>query len=215
MVETAIIAPVLIFMLIGVFEVGWALRGYLVLASANREAARFAVRGNYLSEFSEAEYGRVVSQAFNSLSNQIPFQSGGTVIVSHFFVNTGYICDPEDDSLCDCDQAVTDPFSTTLIMTPLNVPTYTYKWPATSTKITQLDYGAYISELVEFDLQFNCQLVNRGAQFSTSSVIVVEMFYDQPQLMGFPLISNPFTDPVPMYTHTAMRRVTDRNTKTP
>jgi hypothetical protein len=33
------------------------------------------------------------------------------------------------------------------------------------------------------------------------------MFYDIPQLFGFPLISNPYTDPIPLYTHTTMRLI--------
>ncbi len=36
LVEIAITAPLLIFLLLGVFEVGWALRGYLVLVNVNR-----------------------------------------------------------------------------------------------------------------------------------------------------------------------------------
>ena len=44
LVEMAIATPLLIIMLIGVFEVGWAIRGYLVLSNVNREAVRFAVK---------------------------------------------------------------------------------------------------------------------------------------------------------------------------
>ena len=54
LVEVSVVAPLLIFMLIGVFEVGSALRGYLVLANANREITRFSVRPGYL-DFSTVE----------------------------------------------------------------------------------------------------------------------------------------------------------------
>ncbi|MCB9106914.1 MAG: pilus assembly protein [Anaerolineales bacterium] len=48
LVEMAIIIPLLIFMMIGVFEVGWAIRSYLVLVNINREITRFAVRPGYM-----------------------------------------------------------------------------------------------------------------------------------------------------------------------
>jgi Flp pilus assembly protein TadG len=44
LVEVAIIMPLLLLMLLGVFEVGLALRNYLKLVDANREVVRWAVR---------------------------------------------------------------------------------------------------------------------------------------------------------------------------
>ena len=48
LVEMAIITPLLLLLFIGVLEVGWAIRGYIVLLNADREATRFATRGQYL-----------------------------------------------------------------------------------------------------------------------------------------------------------------------
>ncbi len=75
LVEFAIILPVLILMLLGVFEVGWALRGYLTLANVNREATRFAARGIYL-DFDQTDpslvgYEKVVTHTIDSLSEQL------------------------------------------------------------------------------------------------------------------------------------------------
>ncbi len=42
LVEMAVIAPILIFMLIGLFEVGYALWGYMTLLSVDRETDRYA-----------------------------------------------------------------------------------------------------------------------------------------------------------------------------
>ncbi|HRV96053.1 MAG TPA: hypothetical protein P5526_28130 [Anaerolineae bacterium] len=55
--------------------------------------------------------------------------------------------------------------------------------------------------------KFNCEILKRGGVPSANNVIVTEIFHDQPQLFGFPLISNPFTDPFPLYTHTIMRLI--------
>jgi len=51
-VETAFIFPLLLFIVLGVVEVGWALRGYLTLSNINREVTRRAVKPFYL-DFSE------------------------------------------------------------------------------------------------------------------------------------------------------------------
>jgi Flp pilus assembly protein TadG len=48
LVEMAFITPLLLLMFIGVLEVGWAIRGYIVLLNADREGTRFAARGQYL-----------------------------------------------------------------------------------------------------------------------------------------------------------------------
>jgi Flp pilus assembly protein TadG len=40
LVEMAFITPLLLLMFIGVLEVGWAIRGYIVLLNADREGTR-------------------------------------------------------------------------------------------------------------------------------------------------------------------------------
>jgi hypothetical protein len=63
------------------------------------------------------------------------------------------------------------------------------------------------NQLLPQNNQFNCEMIKRGGSPSSSNAIVTEIFYDQPQLFGFPFVSNPFTDPVPLYSHTVMRIV--------
>ena len=55
MVETVLVLPILLLLMVGVVEVGAALRNYLAVANAAREGARFAARGYYLSD-SEIDY---------------------------------------------------------------------------------------------------------------------------------------------------------------
>lgn len=204
--ETAIIAPLLIFMLIGVFEVGYALRSYLVLTNASREAARFAVRPNYLT-YDEVGYQKVVSHTFVTLSSQLEFEKYGTEIISVISIDTQWVCNPDEILVCDCHEAITNPYSQTLIVTPLTHPTLTYKYPATSTKVTRLNFIELVDELVPFEREFNCNLMKHGQSPAVDTMVYVELFYDQPQLFGFPIISNPFSDPVPMYGHSVFRKV--------
>lgn len=231
LVEMAIAAPVLIIFLLGIFEVGSAVRQYLTLVNVNREITRFAIRPGYL-DFSTEEsihegYVSVKEWASNAVSGQLEldFTDTGdidntgttTMIVSHLVVDTGVPCDPEDSDPCDCDGFVADPPTTTpftfddIIIHP-GIEDYDYQaerfgptQTVTGIRDTRLDYEAIVDELAAQNNQFNCEIIKKGGIPSSNNVIITELFFDQPQLFGFPFISNPYTDPVPLYTHTSMR----------
>jgi hypothetical protein len=64
LVEMALVMPLLLLMFVGLIEIGFALRNYLVLVNANREGARFAARGRWFEEDSVPEiFNRVVAAA--------------------------------------------------------------------------------------------------------------------------------------------------------
>ena len=50
LVEFAIMLPILLLLLIGLAELGFALRNYLVVVNADREGCRFAARGRFSDE---------------------------------------------------------------------------------------------------------------------------------------------------------------------
>jgi hypothetical protein len=235
LVEMAIIAPLLLLLFIGVLEVGWAIRGYIVLVNADREATRFAARGRYL-DFSQTDrndvgYGTVLSHTLDSISQRLPFDvvSGdpnGTLIISHYLVDTGKPCqDPpcNDDcaadhnnknGLCDCsspERREPDYPYDDMVLHP-GMPGYQhfiafYGIPRES----RVNPDELVTQLKEENDAFNCTLNVQDplAPWSINSVVVVESFYDQPQLLGVPFISNHFTDPVPLYVHTMMRISSD------
>lgn len=242
LVEMAITAPILIFMLLGVFEVGWALRGYLVLTNVNREITRFAVRQGYLNYSLKNNnpytdplpaavtigYDEVVSYTYTTLSDQLPlnFSTGqtntltSTLIVSHIVVDTAMPC--VNMATCTCNEFM-NPANPNFYLNGTNVLTYddlilyptlrgyenfyAQKFPPTSNKATQLNYATEAAKLARQNNRFNCELLRKsgGTLPASNNVIITEIHYNQPQLFGFPVISNPFTDPVPMYAHTAMR----------
>ena len=238
LVEMALITPLLLLFFIGLFEVGYVLRGYLVLVNANREITRFAVRPGYL-DFSEADLD-IDSVGFDNIANHlftvlganpdtftggalpIEFGSNSTMIVSHIVADTNQPC--EDISNCDCSWFDTLDYRNTPDANPwknkiklddddLRHPDMAgqdfqaRKYPEDSTQESRLDYEAYTLELARQNDKFNCELLKKGDSSvpSVNNVIVTEIFYTQPQLLGFPLISNSVTDPIPMYSHTAMR----------
>lgn len=261
LVETAIIAPILIFMLLGVFEVGWALRGYLVLANVSREATRFAVRPNYLN-YSEKPptglttaqvkewvgqnvgYNNTIDHMFASLSKQVDTTDtlSPAMVISHLVIDTGYPCDDiQNNKDCDgdgkktssptqesptedCDGFVKNGYAGFTLDDKIihpgvsgyeNFYAFTYDPDPTDaiSYTTTYSYPQLAKQLAAENNQFNCDLLKRtpSATPSPNYVLITEMFYKQPQLFGFPLISNPFTDPVPMFAHTTMRMINSRS----
>ncbi|MDX1523499.1 MAG: TadE/TadG family type IV pilus assembly protein, partial [Anaerolineae bacterium] len=134
LVEMSLVVPLLLLLFLGVFEVGWALRGYLILANVNREATRIAVKSGTLDFSSKTipitstvgatiNYDAVVSHTLSGVGFQpgIPLDDpsqnptlalkliGGspnaTMIISHFIIDVVEPCD--DIAICDC--SIDDP----------------------------------------------------------------------------------------------------------
>ena len=236
LVEMAIIAPLLLLLFLGVLEVGWAIRGYIVLLNADREATRFAARGQYL-DFSQIDrenvgYGYVLSHTMDSMAQQLAFdvtsdEPNGTLIVSHYLVDTGKPCaDPPCNDDCEADKHNKNGGCD--CTTPdRREPDYPYDdlvlYPGSSgyehfaalygiPRESRIETSQLVADLKDQNDAFNCalNLKDPSVPWSANSVVLVEAFYDQPQLLGVPIISNRFTDPVPLYVQTAMRISADR-----
>jgi len=224
LVETAVIAPLLIFMMLGAFEVGWAIRGYIVLVNINREITRFAVRPSYL-DFSERDpltvgYNFVLTHTYATLSEQLPldFDTNSNMTISHMVIDTAYPCDPEDDiNSCNCNEFTNSASNYNeaqaytyddLIINPETpgYEYYQYSFPISST-ISQLDFAKETQERLNENNKLNCELLKKGGLPAANNYITTEVVYRQPQLFGFPLISNALTDPVNLYTRTTMRLI--------
>lgn len=172
LVETAIIAPFPVFLLIGLLEVGYALNGYLILTSSNREAARFAARKIYLEE-----PRNVYSHTLTSLSGQLDFKNRGVMLLT----------------VIEVENHCTDTYTVTV---PL-------RWAYPYTPVSRIDFTKTVSLMKETQYKVSC--MSPYSVLPPHQAITVEMWYEQPQLFGFPLISNPLTDPVPMYAHSTFR----------
>ncbi len=226
LVEMALILPVLLLMFIGVLEVGWALRGYLTLLNASREAARFAARGRYVDFSTQAKamvgYGYVLSQTEESLAGQMDVHFTGsktnaTLILTHYLIGTRRPCasPPCNNNCsanpCDCSspaKRAPNDTSDDVIEGPDDGTHSYYRAQFGLIKhTTAISPSQMLADLKEENISFNCKLnaADPEAPYSDNSVIIVEIFYDQPQLAGVPIISNRLTDPVPLYVMTVMR----------
>ncbi len=224
LVEMAIITPLLLFLLLGVFEVGYMVRSYLTLVNVNREITRFAVRPGYL-DFSEvstidASYQAVREWVDVSLGEQLELDfsdtGNATLIVSHVVVDTGFPC--ENMNNCDCDDfddPSYNPYPDDDIIVHPGKPGMWYQakryGPAetvTGERNSRIDYDALVTqELIPQNNKFNCELIKKGGVASANNLVITELFIDEPQLFGFPFISNPYTDPLLLYSQTTMRLV--------
>ncbi len=243
LIETALITPILLILFIGVFEVGWVLRSYIVLTNANREATRFGAKGVYLDftqpDAADVGYESVRDHGVAALSKQLPIDlasgtANGAMIISHFKIDTGIPCqewkekekageDPKGACACDGtdtpyevdDQIIVPTFGFTRVDFPDGwlawdslYQTYGLTDPDHQSKFKDWTYLlAFVDELIMENNEFNCQLSQKTSSvpWSDNSVISDEIFFDQNQLMGIPFISNPFTDPVTLYSQTVMR----------
>ena len=226
--EMAVIMPILVFIFMGLIEVGWAIRGYLVLLSTGRETTRFAARGEFLdfsgidehigNAYQTVGYNHILRHTDEILSSNglnlnldlsIPDNSDGTFIVSHFLIDTGYPCrrvDEEDACETACANGTYYAYDD-LILFPGRAGYEHFAYTAGQTRESRLDQLQLAKELVEGNNKLNCQALARtpAAEMSVNSLIVVESFFDQNQVIGVPVISNALTDPIGLYNQTKMR----------
>lgn len=220
--EMAILTPILILMFLGVFEVGWAIRSQMILDTMSREGARFATKPTHMdltsAETADPLYEEIVEQINVSAGSQLPNDLEG-VIITNLYVQAGFPCDPAlredpvgDDAWpnCDCDLAVTNPYTPAIVISPDTDAYYRY---TIGSYDSRLDVSAKVQEMVDYNYRLNCTMGKAFSGYLPSDqhhMIVVELFYRHNQLLGVPPVSNFMTDPVHMRSMAAMRMVSDR-----
>ena len=207
-VEMAFVAPILLIMFIGVVEVGWALRNYVVLQNATREAARFAARGRYL-DFSETDitaigYPYVVQHELDSIAGQIPLSvaegtANSTIIISHVLVDTGTCGGGNEDDL---------------VLSPLTPGYGHFRATFGLAQPSRVDFDALVADMIAENERFNCDLAarNPGAIPSVNSVVIVESFFPHQLVVNVPIVSDLISDGsgvVWLYARTIMRITAD------
>jgi len=200
-VELMLIIPALALMLAGVVEYGMLLNNYLKVLDGTREGARLGSQApksdldpSHLEEF-------FVLTASKSLGTMTPINLNGNrgddLIISVFSVagNTvvGRIPDAAGWSLCNNYGIIMgDATYITDMQAHLTTDQYTAfvnGWNACTPKTSKIASG---------DVQ-----LNMDSPDINSGVVLVEAYYDYPQMLKLPIIEQ-IGDPIPVFTYSMM-----------
>jgi hypothetical protein len=203
LLELAVILPVLLILLLGIVELGYALRDYLVVVNAAREGCRFAARGRYSDEDiieRTISAGGIVRQGDDS-PQDVPFLR--TASIGGIASNTAVIVTniPTD--------SFGEPISITVSVVGVVADEEGDVHPAEPLH-TKVSPAQVIDRHRHITQDINAAREVEGYERMGNHIVVVEVFF-----MHHPLWSNlflPLPDVMNMHARTEMRVVTDRET---
>jgi hypothetical protein len=158
---------------------------YLVVATADREGARFAARGEFANE--EIAYRVLVA------IKPLPVNPDNTQII---------VTRVEIDATGN--YTVSEPSYFTGEVAPSGEITIIPLSPPTDTVKSTLIDPSIFEELAEQNEQFN-QSLPPGTPPSENNLVAVETFYEHEQLFGLPIMSEVFPNPFELYFSSIMR----------
>ncbi len=197
LLEMAVVLPVLLILLLGVVEIGYALRDYLVVVNADREGCRLAARGRFSDN--DAGYRVVVAGGMDS-------KTGGRLLrtdLDSSDPNTGIIITHIPMSSTGDVSAYTAWVSGVIpseagVAQPIM---------AENSMITKT-----MPEIIERhrDSTQSINAIRQAAMYEPmdNHIVIVEVFFMHHPLWNNPLL--PLPDPWMMHAQTEMRVVTDR-----
>lgn len=203
LVEFAIILPLLLLLLLGVVEMGYLLRDYLVVVNADREACRFAARGRFSDEDAIARAVNAGGVARINGQDVPMLRTRGTepntaIIVTHIPIDTNGHVDVVSVTTAVSGVVSSGPYSTTFVQPSDSTISLTL--------IAQRQGNATQS--------INATREAAGYEKMDNNVVVVEVFF-----MHYPMFGKMLSQlsagimPEPpwiIHTDTEMRVVTDR-----
>jgi hypothetical protein len=200
LVEMAITLPLLLVMFIGLIEIGYVLRNYLIVVNANREGARFAARGRWFEDDSWYQIAkRVVSAGGSDGNNEVPVlrtqgygeYAGNTEIIITYIKIPDQV-DATGGMVVE-DTSYRRWFSGTLGYDSEIVP------EVLAEAARQANY------------EFNQRFFGSGQLdiASEDNFVVVETWYEHEQLLKLPIFTEILPEIVPLYAQTTMRVTLD------
>jgi len=198
MVEILVVLPSLIILMVVVAEAGFVLRNYLLVANANREAARFAARGQY----SDSRIGERASSAGGIIrlyGQQVPYlRTHGTepnmgIIITHIPLDTSGNTITQTTWVSG---VVGSPDGT---IRPVHPPPS----PGEPAPDSRIDLNLLKNRHKPITEQINQIREDAGFEELVDHIVVVEMFFTHRPLLLTSLI--PIADLVPLYAQTTAR----------
>ncbi len=193
-VELALMLPILVLLVVGLVESGYAMRNYLLVMASNREGVRFAARGRFTDDAVARQIvtSGGVAQTDDGIAPFLRTHGNAPntgIIITHIYI-------PADGSPTDV--AVSQYVSGTISLegTPR----------AIGVSDSRIDIVSTVDRSISATLQINDLRAAAGYERLDSEVIVLEVFYSHNTLWNYSIA---IQDPWVMYTQSSMRVVTD------
>jgi hypothetical protein len=203
LVEMALTLPFLLLMFVGLIEVGYVLRNYLVVVNANREGTRFAARGRWFDEPEEWEFivDRVVAAAGTDLRGNPFFRTqDADGLPPNVKIAIHYVEVPSqyNEELGELEEQEPEIFS---------APPWGMNCP--DCEPLGLDELIVIAnkarqENEEFNRKYfvEDELLDLPSE---DNFVIIETWYDHEQLLELPIFTAFLPDKIPLYVSTQMR----------
>jgi len=195
LVEMVVVLPVLLILLLGIVEVGYALRDYIIVTNADREGCRLAARGRF-TDANVAE--RVVSAGGSAPSGGMPFlrthgpDPNTGIIITHIPM--------------DKDGAVAE--YTIWISGVTSSEAGEVQPIGAGHSVISATMPQIVQRHRESTQNINATRAAAGYEEMGNHIVVVEVFFMHHPLWDNPLL--PLPDPWMMHARTEMRVVSDR-----
>jgi hypothetical protein len=207
-VELSLILLILALMLSGVVEFGYLLNSYLKVQDGTREGARYSNMGlafEYIQDINTGNYSYVSRQDFyiNTAIQTMRVMSpivlngnrGDDIVISVFSVaGSSVVRWPEGLltgwSLC-----------------------HNYSDPAFINDLSSINWNSCERHNSNFTSDRIRSIMNAGAP--ASGVLLVEVFYNYPQILKLPVFVEVIPDPIPVYAYSVMPLSSAEPTSTP
>ncbi|HPH96610.1 MAG TPA: pilus assembly protein [Anaerolineaceae bacterium] len=197
-IEVAIFIPILLMMFTGVVEFGFLLNYYLNLVDGPREAARFAVD---ISPFVGAStndnppfYTAVAGEAITAIHPYTLNPARDDVIVSVFSIR---VTGTDTVTIVRYPTAATLAGESALDNTPGEYHLYGHG----GTCDPAADITCHRTMFTAADIEAR---LRQGTLPPSTGIILIELFYDYPQVLKLPWILAIVPDPIPVSTYTIM-----------
>jgi hypothetical protein len=201
-VELMLVALILAFLLAGVVEFGFLLNNYLHVLDGAREAARFSANSVAINDQGASIQEFYISTTIQTLRVTSPVELVGNnqddIVISVFSVaGTSITRFPDNDGWSLCanygDQLFYPPYQSVAALDATDWNSCTIRSSAFSVTDVQ-------------------SLMDAAAP--PSGILIVEVFYNYPQILGLPVFSD-FLNPIPVYTYSVMPLSSAEPTPTP
>jgi Flp pilus assembly protein TadG len=218
-VELMLVVVILALLLAGVVEYGFMLNNYLHVVDGAREAARYAssdnpflmnTDGSIANFYNAPFYYKATAKAAITMDPQVTLHPANAddIVISVLSVTSGNLpvrfpsSDPNGWSLCAHYAAFAAYFPSLTPPEPVPVQLSDSNWSSGCT--------VHTSQLTSANIQSRMD-----AAAPNTGVVLVEIYYNYPQLLKLPVLTSIVPDPIPLYVYTIMPLSAAEPTQTP